>query len=163
MNTARSLLSATAFGCMAVSFMFMIGCASMRAVGEPPVETASPPPVVDSAPSPPTGPPPGYVKPENYWVREKIILGEVTTIIEKPISSEPAPPGSATPKSSGKKGKKTKKTGSRLTAREVTSILEAMHIEDPTFDHMAYRDANALKDRLSFGERGNGKLLMEEP
>jgi hypothetical protein len=91
--------------------MFMIGCASTRAVGEPPVETASPPPVVDPAASPPTGPPPGYVKPENYWVREKIILGEVTTIIEKPISSEPAPPGSTTPKSAVKKGKKTKKTG----------------------------------------------------
>jgi hypothetical protein len=47
----------------------------------------------------------------SYWVREKIILGEVTTIIEKPISSESAPPVSATPKSSVKTGKKTKKTG----------------------------------------------------
>jgi hypothetical protein len=51
------------------------------------------------------------VKPENYWVREKIILGEVTTIIEKPISSEPVPPVSAPPKSAGKKGKNTKKSG----------------------------------------------------
>jgi hypothetical protein len=84
--------------------MFMIGCASTRAVGEPPMGTASPRPVVDPAPSPPTGPPPGYVKPENYWVREKIILGEVTTI-------EPAPPVSATQKNLVKKGKKNKKTG----------------------------------------------------
>jgi hypothetical protein len=99
------------FGGMGLLFMFVIGCTSTRAVVEPPMETASPPPVVDPAPSPPIGPPPGYVKPENYWVREKIILGEVTTIIEKPISSDPAPPVSATPKSSVKKGKKTKKTG----------------------------------------------------
>jgi hypothetical protein len=96
---------------MSMCFIFVIGCASTRAVVEPPVETASPSPVVDPAPSLPIGPPPGYVKPENYWVREKIILGEVTTIIEKPISSESAPPVSATPKSSVKTGKKTKKTG----------------------------------------------------
>jgi hypothetical protein len=111
MKTVSSFLSATVLGCMAVCFIFVIGCASTRAGVEPPVETASPPPVVDPTPSPPVGPPPGYVKPENYWVREKIILGEVTTIIEKPISSEPVPPVSAPPKSSVKTGKKTKKTG----------------------------------------------------
>jgi hypothetical protein len=96
---------------MGLFSMFVIGCASTRAVVEPPVETASPPPIINPAPSPPIGPPPGYVKAENYWVREKIILGEVTTIIEKPISPEPAPQGSAIQKSSVKKGKKTKKTG----------------------------------------------------
>ena len=100
MKTVSSFLSATVLGCMAVCFIFVIGCASTRAGVEPPVETASPPPVVDPAPSPLIGPPPGYVKPENYWVREKIIL-----------TSEPAPPASATQKSSVKKGKKTKKTG----------------------------------------------------
>jgi hypothetical protein len=98
-------------GCVGLFFMLVLGCASTRAGVEPPGETASPPPVVDPAPSPPVGPPPGYVKPENYWVREKIILGEVTTIIEKPISSEPVPPVSAIPKSSVKTRKKTKKTG----------------------------------------------------
>jgi hypothetical protein len=97
MKTVRSFLSAIVLGCMAVLFIFLTGCASRRAVGEPPVETASPPPVVAPAPSPPIGPPPGYVTPENYWVREKIILGEITTIIEKPIALEPAPPGSAIP------------------------------------------------------------------
>jgi hypothetical protein len=93
--------------------MFVLGCTSTRAVGELPVETASPPPLVNPAPSPPVGPPPGYVKPENYWVREKIILGEVTTVIEieRPLPSGPASPVSATPKSSVKQGKKTKKTG----------------------------------------------------
>ncbi len=100
MTTARRVRSATVFGCMAVSFMVIIGCASTRAVVEPPVEAAGPPPVVDPAPSPPTGPPPGYVKPENYWVREKIIL-----------TSEPEPPVPTTQKSSVKKDKKTKKTG----------------------------------------------------
>jgi hypothetical protein len=129
MTTARSLLSATVFGCMAVSFMFMIGCASTRAVVEPPMGTASPLPVVDPAPSPPTGPPPGYVTPENYWVREKIILGEVTTIIEQPMSPEPAPPVSATPKSLVNKGKKNKKTGKRFSEREATrtsAVAEAL-------------------------------------
>jgi hypothetical protein len=100
MKTARNLLLATVFGCMAVCFILLIGCASTRAVVEPLVETASPPPVVDPAPGPPTGPPPGHVEPTNYWVREKIVL-----------TSEPAPPVSATPKSSVKKGKKDKKTG----------------------------------------------------
>jgi hypothetical protein len=92
-------------GCMAVFFISLIGCASPRAVVEPPVEppveTASPPPVVDPAHSLLTGPPPGYVKPEIYWVREKIIL-----------TGEPEPPVAAPQKSSVKKGKKTKKTGS---------------------------------------------------
>jgi hypothetical protein len=110
MSTARSLLSATVLGCMAVFLIFLIGCASTRDVVEPPVETVTPPPVVDPAPSPPIGPPPGYVKPENYWVREKIILGEVTTIVEKPMSPEPAPPVSATPKSLVNKSKKKKGT-----------------------------------------------------
>jgi hypothetical protein len=112
MRTVRSLRSTMVLGCMAVCFIFVIGCTSTRAVVEPPVETVTPPPVVDPAPSPPLGPPPGYVKPENYWVREKIILGEVTTIIEReiPLPSEPAPPGSATQKSLEKKGEKNKKT-----------------------------------------------------
>jgi hypothetical protein len=88
---------------MAALLTLLSGCASTRAVGEPPGEPASPPAVVDPAPSPPIGPPPGYVKPENYWVREKIIL-----------TSEPALPASATPKSSVKKGKKAKKTGERF-------------------------------------------------
>jgi hypothetical protein len=184
MNTARRLLSATVFGCRVVFCLFMIGCASTRAVVEPPVETASPPPVVDPAPSPPIGPPPGYVKPENYWVREKIVLGEVTTIVEQPMSPEPAPSVSATPKRLVKKGKKSKKTGKRFTESEATSILEAMHIEDPKVDHMAYRDANALyphvesypllrkildtfmvpklKDHLSFGEPGDGTLFKDQ-
>jgi hypothetical protein len=74
MRTVRSLRSTMVLGCMAVCFIFVIGCTSTRAVIEPPVETVTPPPVVDPAPSPPLGPPPGYVKPENYWVREKIIL-----------------------------------------------------------------------------------------
>jgi hypothetical protein len=100
MSTARSLLAATLLECIGLLFMFVIGCASMRAGIEPPVETTSPPAVVEPAASPPIGPPPGYVKPENYWVREKIIL-----------TSEPAPPTSATQKSSLKKGKKPKQTG----------------------------------------------------
>jgi hypothetical protein len=82
MKTTRRFLSATVLGCMVVFFIFLIGCASTRAVVEPQVETASPPPVVDQAPGPPVGPPPGHVEPENYWVREKIYLGEVPTIIE---------------------------------------------------------------------------------
>jgi hypothetical protein len=167
MNTARRLRSATVVGCMAVIFIVLIGCASPRAVVEPPVETVTPPPIVDPVPDKPTGPPPGYVKPEIYWVREKIVL-----------TSEPAPPVSATQKSSVKKGKKNKKTGKRLTESEATSILQAMHIENTKSDHMASRDANALypdlegypllreildtfivpklKDRRSFGEPGNG-------
>jgi hypothetical protein len=100
MSTARSFLSATVLGFVAVLFSFLSGCVSTRAVGEPPVETATPLPVAEPAPSPPIRPPPGYVKPENYWVREKIVL-----------TSEPEPPVSAPPKSSVTKGKKTKKTG----------------------------------------------------
>jgi hypothetical protein len=82
--------------------MFVIGCTSTKVVVEPPaelpVETVTPPPVVDQASIQAMGPPPGYVKPENYWVREKIILGEVPTIIERevPLSSEPAPQVPAT-------------------------------------------------------------------
>jgi hypothetical protein len=118
MKTVRRVRSAMVLGCMAVLFLLLIGCTSRRAVGEPPVETVTPAPVVDPARSLLTGPPPGYVKPEIYWVREKIILG-----------SEPAPPASSTQKSVVKKGKKHKKTGKRLTEREATSIREAMHVE----------------------------------
>jgi hypothetical protein len=102
---------------MVVFCIFVIGCTSTRPVGKPPVETASPPPVVDPAPGPPIGPPPGYVKPENYWVREKIILGEVPTVIETESSmpSELALPVSATQKSLVIKGKTSKKPGKRLT------------------------------------------------
>jgi hypothetical protein len=117
MKTVRRVRSATVWGCMAVSFILLLGCASPRAVGEPPVETASPPPVVEPARSLLTGPPPGYVKPEIYWVREKIILG-----------SEPAPPAAATQKSGVKKGKQHKKTGKRLTEREATCLREARHV-----------------------------------
>jgi hypothetical protein len=98
MSPARSLLAATVLGCMAVSFIFVTGCSSTKAVGESPIETATPPPVVDQASIQAMGPPPGYVKPENYWVREKIIL-----------TSAPEPPASAPRKSSGKKGKPSKK------------------------------------------------------
>jgi hypothetical protein len=113
----KSLLSATVLGCLVVLFMFVIGCASTRAVVEPQVETASPSPVVDPAPGSPTGPPPGHVEPKNYVVREKIVLGEVTTVIDReiPSSSEPTPSVSATQKSSVKKGKKNKKTAKRVT------------------------------------------------
>jgi outer membrane biosynthesis protein TonB len=88
METARSVFSAIILSAIVV---FVVGCTSPRTVGEPQGETASPP-VVDAAP---TEPPPGYVKPENYWVREKIVL-----------KSEPAPP--ATEKAVVKQGKKTK-------------------------------------------------------
>jgi hypothetical protein len=73
---------------MVVCFICLIGCASTKAAVEPPVETATPP-VVEPA----SGPPPNYVVPTNYWVREKIIL-----------TSEVEPP--AAPKSPVKKGKK---------------------------------------------------------
>jgi hypothetical protein len=63
-------------------------------------ENVTPPPLVDPGASPPLGPPPGCVKSENYWVREKIIL-----------TSASEPPASATQKSSGKRGKKNTKTG----------------------------------------------------
>ena len=103
MSTASRLRSPTVLGCMAVCFMLVSGCTSTQVVVEPPaelpVETVTPPPVVDQASIQALGPPPGYVKPENYWVREKIILGEVPTVIERevPLSSEPAPQGPATP------------------------------------------------------------------
>jgi hypothetical protein len=73
--------------------MLVVGCTSPRAMIEPPVETA---PVVEPAL---TGPPPGYVRSTNYWVRERIIL-----------TSEQEPTKSATPKSPVKKQKKTKKS-----------------------------------------------------
>jgi hypothetical protein len=100
MKPASSVRSATVLGCMAVSFIFVTGCASTGVVGEPPVEIVTPPPVVDQASIQAMGPPPGYVKPENYWVREKIIL-----------TSAPEPPASAPQKRSVTKGKKNKKTG----------------------------------------------------
>jgi hypothetical protein len=80
-----------------VVLILLTGCVATKAVEESPVETADPSPV-DQASLQAMGPPPGYVKPENYWVREKIILG---------VASPPEIP--ATPKSSGKKGKKPKK------------------------------------------------------
>lgn len=101
MKPAKSFLSATVVGCMAVLFIFVIGCASTRAVGDPPGETATPP-VVDQASIQAMGPPPGYVKPETYWVREKIIL-----------TSAPEPPAPTTQKSAVKQGKKRKKTGNK--------------------------------------------------
>jgi hypothetical protein len=95
------LRSATVWGCMAVISIIVTGCASTTPMGEPEVEIPSPPPVADPAL---TGPPPGYVKPEIYWVRERIVL-----------TSEQEPPASATQKSAVKKGKKSKKTGKRVT------------------------------------------------
>jgi hypothetical protein len=103
-HVERRLLSATVLGGMAVFFMFVIGCASTKAVVESPVETVISPPAVDPVLSPPIGPPPGYVAPANYWVREKIIL-----------TSEPEPPGSAPKKSVVKKGKKSQKTGKTVS------------------------------------------------
>jgi hypothetical protein len=84
--------SAIALGCIA-----LFGCTSTKSGMAPPAETVTPSLVAEPAP---TGPPPGYVKPENYWVREKIIL-----------TSAPEPSVPATQMSSGKKGKKYKKTG----------------------------------------------------
>jgi hypothetical protein len=94
MSTARGLLSA-----MVLSSMFAMGCTSPKAVVEPPVEPASPP-GVDQASIQAMGPPPGYVKPEIYWVRERIVL-----------TSEQEPPPPSTQKSTAKKGKKSKKVG----------------------------------------------------
>jgi hypothetical protein len=87
-----AMTSAIVLGCMA-----LFGCTSTNSGMAPPAETATPSLVAEPAP---IGPPPGYVKPENYWVREKIIL-----------TSAPEPPVPATQKSPGKKAKKTKKTG----------------------------------------------------
>jgi hypothetical protein len=56
-RVARPVLSATILGCMVVCFGVMIGCASRRVVGEPPVGTANLSPVADPAAGPPTGPP----------------------------------------------------------------------------------------------------------
>jgi hypothetical protein len=89
-----SLLSAVVF------FIFLIGCASTRAVVEPPVEPVTPA-VIDVVPRPPMEPPPGYVKPEIYWVREKIVL---TSEVEPPSSTQKV-----------NRGKKSKKTGKRST------------------------------------------------
>jgi hypothetical protein len=83
---------------MAASFIVVTGCASTKTEGVPPVETATPASVVDQAAIQAMGPPPGYVKPENYWVREKIIL-----------TSAPEPSAPATPKRTAKTGKKTQK------------------------------------------------------
>jgi hypothetical protein len=94
MSTAKSLLSAVVLGSM-----LALGCTPTKAVVEPPVETPSSP-VVDQASIQAMGPPPGYVKPEIYWVRERIVLTS---------EQEPSPP--STQKSTAKKGKKSKKTG----------------------------------------------------
>jgi hypothetical protein len=102
MKTASRFLSTAILGCLALCCIVVTGCTSTRTVVEPPVETASPSPVVD--PGPPPGPPPGYVAPTNYWVREKIIL-----------TSAQEPPASATQKSVVSKGRKSKKTGKRVT------------------------------------------------
>src|SRR5918996_6082512 len=92
----RHVVSATTFGGIAVLVLMVAGCASTTAVGEPQVESPIPPPVVEPA----SGPPPDYVQPTNYWVREKIIL-----------TSKQEPPKAAAQKSPAKKGKKSKKTG----------------------------------------------------
>jgi hypothetical protein len=102
MTTASRFPSTSILGGLALCCLVVTGCTSTRTVVEPPVETASPSPVVD--PSPPTGPPPGYVAPTNYWVREKIIL----TSAQEPSASAPQ-------KSVVSKGKKSKKTGKRVT------------------------------------------------
>ena len=91
MNTARSLLSAVIVGSMLV-----VGCASPKAVVAPRVDTAPPPNV-----GPASGPPPDYVKPTNYWVRERIIL----TSEQEPTKSVPQ----KSPVSKAKKSKKTSK------------------------------------------------------
>ena len=96
MKPAQMLRSATVVGCIAVSCIVVTGCASTKTGGAPPFETATPAPVVDQAAIQAMGPPPGYVKPENYWVREKIIL-----------TSAPEPSASAPQKRSAKKGKKS--------------------------------------------------------
>jgi hypothetical protein len=100
MKAAQILRSASVVACMALSFIIVTSCASTKTGGAPPVETAIPAPVVDQAAIQAMGPPPGSVKPENYWVREKIIL-----------TSAPEPSAPATPKSTAKKAKKTKKAG----------------------------------------------------
>jgi hypothetical protein len=57
------------------------------------------------------------VEPKNYVVREKIVLGEVTTVMDREVStpSDPAPPVSATQKNVVKKGKKNKKTAKKVS------------------------------------------------
>jgi hypothetical protein len=75
----------------------LFGCTSTNSGMAPPAETAQPALVAEPAA---TGPPPGYVQPENYWVREKIIL-----------TSAPEPSVPAPQKSPGKKAKTRKQTG----------------------------------------------------
>jgi hypothetical protein len=101
MSTARMFLSTAVLGSMLV-----FGCTTTKAVVEPEVEIVSPPPEVfaDQATVLAMGPPPGYVKPEIYWVREKIILG---------VASAPETPATST--SPAKKGKKAKKTAKKVT------------------------------------------------
>jgi hypothetical protein len=94
MGTASS--RAKVLGCVAVCCLVLSGCASTKAAVAPPAEAVALP-VVEPVSSPPIGPPPGYIKPENYWVREKIIL-----------TSAPEPAASPTKKSSGSQGKKSK-------------------------------------------------------
>jgi hypothetical protein len=87
-----AMTSVIVLGCIA-----LFGCTSSKSGMAPPAETATPSLVADPAP---TGPPPEYVTPENYWVREKIIL-----------TSAPEPSAPAPQKSSGKKAKKHRQTG----------------------------------------------------
>jgi hypothetical protein len=103
MSTARNFLSATVLVGMTVCSLFVTGCETTKAVGDLPAETVTPS-AVDQASIQAMGPPPGYVKPEIYWVRERIIL-----------TSASEPPAPATQKSVEKKGKKNKKTGKRVT------------------------------------------------
>jgi hypothetical protein len=107
MNSARRVLWVTLAG-----GVLLAGCASTP-TGGPATGAVEEPPAAFSSPAErqAMGPPPGYVPPQNYWVREKIILGEITTIIEReiPPDAEPAPPASATQKGVVKKGKKHQK------------------------------------------------------
>jgi hypothetical protein len=97
MHITTRVGSVAAFGCLTVLCLFVIGCASPKAALEPPTNIATPAPVV----APVAGPPPDYVAPTNYWVREKIIL-----------TSEPAPSAPAPQRHAVKQGKQRKKTSS---------------------------------------------------
>jgi hypothetical protein len=98
MKPNSSFLSAMLSGGMVLVVICLAGCTATRAVGEPSGETANPP-AVDQASIQAMGPPPGYVKPENCWVREKVIL-----------TSAPEPSAPATSKKTVKKTMKDHKT-----------------------------------------------------
>ena len=87
-----AITSVIVLGCIA-----LFGCTSTKSGMAPSTETATPSLVAEPTP---TEPPPGHVQPENYWVREKIIL-----------TSAPEPSVPATQKRSGKKAKPSQKTG----------------------------------------------------